>query len=95
MPGEDATSSYLRQDDCCINENVMSFESLEALVLDEADRLTSDDFKECVEKIINSETMPRIKDRQTYVHCKKLNEEIKGMVKILLDKSYLFDEAEI
>ena len=77
-----------------VKENVISFESLEALVLDEADRLISDDFKDCVEKIVTSETMPRIKDRQTFVHCKKLNEKTRGRVKMFLDKSYLFVDDE-
>ena len=67
-----------------VKENIVSFESLSVLVLDEAYRLTSDDFKDSIDKIVNSETMPRIKDRQTFVHSKKLDEETQERVKMFL-----------
>ena len=77
-----------------VKENVISYESLKVLVLDEADRLTSDDFKDCVEKIVTSETMPRIQDRQTFVHCKKFDAETAGRVKSFMNKSYIFLDEE-
>ena len=77
-----------------VKENVISYESLKVLILDEADRLISDDFKACVEKIVTSETMPRIQDRQTYVHCKKFDAETPGRVKSFMNKSYIFLDEE-
>ena len=72
-----------------VKEIIVSFKSLRVLVLDEADRLMTNDFKDCIDKIANWETMPRVKDRQTFVHCKKLDEETKERVKMFLDDSYL------
>ena len=77
-----------------VKENVISYESLMVLILDEADRLFSDDFKACVEKIVTSETMPRIQDRQTFVHCKKFDAETPGRVKSFMNKSYIFLDEE-
>ena len=77
-----------------VKENIISFKSLRVLVMDEADRLLTDDFKDCIDHIANAETMPRKKDRQTLVHCKKLNEVTQGRVKMFLDESYLFVDKE-
>ena len=78
-----------------VQNNIISFKSLRVLVLDEADRLMTDDFQDCIDKIANSETMPRIKDRQTFIHCKKLDEETQERVKMFLDDSYLLVDEEL
>ena len=52
-----------------VKENIVSLTDVKVLVLDRADRLMAEDFKECVEKIVNSETMPKVDDRQTLIQC--------------------------
>ena len=73
-----------------VENNIVSFKCLRVLVLDEADRLMTNDFKDCIDKIANSETMPQKKNRQTFIHCKKLEGETQERVKMFLDESYLF-----
>ena len=59
-----------------VKENIASFSNVKILLLDRADRLMAEDFKECVQKIVTSETMPKVEDRQTLIQCENFNDEI-------------------
>ena len=56
-----------------VKENFVSLSNVKILVLDRADRLMAEDFKECVKKIVNSETMPKVEDRQTLIQCENIS----------------------
>ena len=56
-----------------VQENIVSLSNVKILVLDRADRLMAEGFKECVQKIVTSETMPKVEDRQTLIQCENIS----------------------
>ena len=56
-----------------VKENIVSLSKVKIFVLDRADRLVAEDFKECVQKIVTSETMPKVGDRQTLIQCENFS----------------------
>ena len=68
----------------------VSFQSVKVLVLNEADRLISEEFLACMEKVVNTGGMSPVGRRQTLVFSQYLTDEDQEKAQSFIDKSYVF-----
>ena len=69
---------------------VVSFHNVKVLVLNGADRLISEEFLACMEKVVNIGGMSPAGRRQTLMFSKHLTEEDQEKAQSFIDESYVF-----
>ena len=69
---------------------VVSFQSVKVLVLNEADRLISEEFQACMENVVNTGGMSPVGGRQTLMFSQHLTDEYQEKAQSFIDESYVF-----
>ena len=70
--------------------NIISFASVKAFVLDEADRMLAEGFMESVQKCVTTADMPAPPTRQTLMFSATFSDQVQESAQEFLDPSYLF-----
>ena len=69
---------------------LISFERLQFLVLDEADRMLDQGFMPDIEEVVGNDTMPPKDKRQTLLYSATFSDEVQEAAKEFLSQDYLF-----
>ena len=71
-------------------KRLISFERLQFLVLDEADRMLDQGFMPDIEEVVGNDTMPPKEKRQTLLYSATFSDEVQEAAKDFLAQDYLF-----
>lgn len=71
-------------------KKIVSFERLQFLVLDEADRMLDQGFMPDIEEVVGNDTMPAKEKRQTLLYSATFSDEVQEAAKEFLAQDYLF-----
>merc|ERR1719238_927708 len=71
-------------------KKLISFERLQFLVLDEADRMLDQGFMPDIEEVVGNDTMPPKEKRQTLLYSATFSDEVQEAAKDFLGQDYLF-----
>ena len=71
-------------------KRLISFERLQFLVLDEADRMLDQGFMPDIEEVLGNDTMPPKEKRQTLLYSATFSDEVQEAAKEFLAQDYLF-----
>jgi len=71
-------------------KKIVSFERLQFLVLDEADRMLDQGFMPDIEEVVGNDTMPPKEKRQTLLYSATFSDEVQEAAQEFLPDNYLF-----
>ena len=73
-----------------VEKGFISFENLQFLVLDEADRMLDEGFMPDIEKIVENENIPSKEKRQTLLFSATFSDDVQEAAKEFLKEDYIF-----